>query len=535
MTSVATTVRFGVNAGKAIKVPCKAGTTADITLSGEQTIDGISCVADDRVLVKDQTDGTENGIYFVSTGTWTRSPDWNDVNDVTQGTLIAVNQGTANAITLWRVATSGVITPGTTDVSITSAGTIPGLSDLADATDVNLGDAMVATKRTESGAHAITVHDVIEAIDMDAATFYEADKTGVAESQSDVMEALTAMSTGILRIKAGTYLFGDAGSGIAITMRPGISIQGDGPGRTIIKANDNNLILFRYPNVSGSTQTFFHLSDMSLLSNTKTGVGAIDIDGNNAAVRCSDIRLDNLYISGDGVNPMTRAIRLDFCANTSIDDVFCILCTTGVETESCADTDMNMVKVQLGAGSGFYHHGLTGATAEDEGYRLTNCSTNGQGRGLLAQNVDFMKIAACSFTTCPSGPVTLQDVTQSTFSNCEYATAGDADQAGIDMDSDCDNVKIIGGTSLLNSFGVDLNGTHNIVADLTCHSNTNVDISITGTHHTVHDNHLRSTTNANSIAEQAGADWNNIHDNTVDKPIAALVGGNSVSHDNLEY
>ena len=47
--------------------------------------------------------------------------------------------------------------------------------------------------------------------------------------------------------------------------------------------------------------------------------------------------------------------------------------------------------------------------------------------------------------------------------------------AGIDMDSDCDNVKIIGGTSLLNSFGVDLNGTHNIVADLTCHSNTNVD------------------------------------------------------------
>ena len=532
MTSTTTDSHFGVNAGKAIKVPCKVASTVNLMLSGEQTIDGVACVEDDRVLAKNQTDGIENGIYVVSSETWTRAPDWDAVNDVIEGTLIGVNQGTTNGRTIWRVTTSGTITPGTTSVAIAAEITI---ADLADTTDVAKGDAMAGTRRTEANAVATTVHDVIQAMDMDVATFYEADATGVAESQAEIIAALAAMSNGRLRLKAGSYLFGDAGGSIAVTLKPGIEIYGDGPGRTIVRANDNGLVLFRYPNLSGVTQSFFHLNGMSINNNGKTGVGAIDIDGNSAAIRCSDIRLDNLYISGEEGAEMSRAVRLDFCANVSIDDVFCILCTTGIETESCTDTDMNMVKVQLGAGSGFYHHGLTGATPEDEGFRLTNCSTNGQGRGLLAQNADLMKISACSFTTCKDGPVTLQNVTQSTLSNCEYATAGLADRAGIDMDGDCSDVKFIGGTSLLNSFGVDLNGTHNIVADLTCHSNTNVDISITGSHHTVHDNHLRSTARANSLAEQAGADWNNIHDNTVARPIAALVGGNSREHDNLEY
>ena len=65
------TDRFnGLVGSAAIKLPCLAATTSNVTLSGEQSIDGVSLVEGDRVLVKNQTTGSENGIYVVSTGDW---------------------------------------------------------------------------------------------------------------------------------------------------------------------------------------------------------------------------------------------------------------------------------------------------------------------------------------------------------------------------------------------------------------------------------------------------------------------------------
>ena len=53
------------------KAPVTAATTANITLSGAQTIDTVSVVAGDTVLVKNQTNTAQNGIYNVNAGAWT--------------------------------------------------------------------------------------------------------------------------------------------------------------------------------------------------------------------------------------------------------------------------------------------------------------------------------------------------------------------------------------------------------------------------------------------------------------------------------
>ena len=53
----------GVHSGLGQKAPVRVATTANVTLSGLQTIDGVTLEADDRILVKDQTTTSENGIY----------------------------------------------------------------------------------------------------------------------------------------------------------------------------------------------------------------------------------------------------------------------------------------------------------------------------------------------------------------------------------------------------------------------------------------------------------------------------------------
>lgn len=112
--------RYSVAEGTAVKAPCRVATTLNITLSGEQTIDGIAAVQDDRVLVMNQADQTLNGIYTCSTGNWTRTRDFDGAYDIVSGTRVFVNHGTANGTTEFFVSTSDPIVIGTTLIVFTS-------------------------------------------------------------------------------------------------------------------------------------------------------------------------------------------------------------------------------------------------------------------------------------------------------------------------------------------------------------------------------------------------------------------------------
>jgi hypothetical protein len=85
----------GVAQGLDVKDSVVAATTANITLSGTQTIDGVSVVADNRVLVKNQSTGSQNGLYLCKAGSWVRTDDLASGADAA-GMFTFVEQGTTN-------------------------------------------------------------------------------------------------------------------------------------------------------------------------------------------------------------------------------------------------------------------------------------------------------------------------------------------------------------------------------------------------------------------------------------------------------
>lgn len=102
--------------GLDVKQSVRAATTANITLSGAQTIDGVAVVAGDRVLVKNQTTQSANGIYVAAAGAWARSSDM-DVWTEFPGAFTFVEEGSTQADTGWVCTVNAGGTLGTTNVT----------------------------------------------------------------------------------------------------------------------------------------------------------------------------------------------------------------------------------------------------------------------------------------------------------------------------------------------------------------------------------------------------------------------------------
>ena len=98
-------------AGLDAKDACRVATTANITLSGEQSIDGVTTTTD-RVLVKNQSTANQNGIYVSASGSWARSTDADSSAEVTSGLYTFITEGTANGSTGFVLTTDDPITVG---------------------------------------------------------------------------------------------------------------------------------------------------------------------------------------------------------------------------------------------------------------------------------------------------------------------------------------------------------------------------------------------------------------------------------------
>lgn len=116
-----------IAAGQRYRDSAVAATTTNVNLSGgaPNTLDGVTLASGDRVLVKDQTTGSQNGIYVVTTlgtganGTWTRATDADTSGELGGGTTLWVNDGVLQGDTGWTVTNNGPVIVGTTAINWT--------------------------------------------------------------------------------------------------------------------------------------------------------------------------------------------------------------------------------------------------------------------------------------------------------------------------------------------------------------------------------------------------------------------------------
>jgi len=110
--------------GLDVKNSVRVATTANGTLSSAfangQTVDGVTLATNDRILIKDQSTGSENGIYTVNaSGAPTRATDFDADSEVTGGTFFFVEEGTVNADNGFVMTNDGSVTVGTTALVFT--------------------------------------------------------------------------------------------------------------------------------------------------------------------------------------------------------------------------------------------------------------------------------------------------------------------------------------------------------------------------------------------------------------------------------
>lgn len=135
-------------AGHSWKDAVLLATTANITLSGEQTIDGV-LTSTSRVLVKNQTTNTQNGIYTTASGAWTRTSDFNTWTSI-PGSAVVVQEGSVNGDLgfLCTAAPGGTVgTSAITFVQFTTAG-----SYSADGTTLQLIGGVFSVKNGGIGS-----------------------------------------------------------------------------------------------------------------------------------------------------------------------------------------------------------------------------------------------------------------------------------------------------------------------------------------------------------------------------------------------
>jgi hypothetical protein len=199
--------------GLDVKQSVRAATTGNITLSGTQTVDGVSLIATDRVLVKSQSTASQNGIWVVAAGAWSRATDADSDAEVTSGLFTFVEEGTDNGNSGFVLTTDNPITVGTTGLTF---------AQFSGAGQITAGNGLTKSGNTiDAVGTAGRISVIADSIDIDSGYIGQNTITTLGTITTGTWDAttvaVTAGGTGVESFTDNGVVYGNGTSALDVT------------------------------------------------------------------------------------------------------------------------------------------------------------------------------------------------------------------------------------------------------------------------------------------------------------------------------
>lgn len=400
--------RFNVVPEEGIKSPVRMATDANITLSGLQTIDGISGAENDRVLVRSQTVSSENGVWVMQLTAWVRASDWDDNTDVVSGMLVTSSEGTLYEGVIWKGTFVGVFTIDTTEVVFTGA---PIVTD----TDLRYGP-IFATLTAAKASNPVSIDGALVILQAGMTVYVQGKSTAGDLGQS---QYLVAASQSVDNQKDhdaanGTVLLYQEPSADVLNMEHigGVTATAINAAVDSLDSGDDiftggkirfgtgqhamdDTIVFDNTGVS-------RLSSLSIIGSTKqgatldfatAGAGKIGIDMINPIFnRMADMAIRNATLSAVRLKSKTHDVLLDIFSHVAIDRVrLSGNGSHGLEAGEGFMTHVNQLFCSGNTGNGF------DLTDLHTSWLFSNCFADGNtGEGYRLNKMTYTVMNACA-------------------------------------------------------------------------------------------------------------------------------------------
>ena len=258
-------------AGLKTRIICRAATTGNVTLSSDlqngDSLDGITLATGDRVLVKDQSTGSQNGIYkVVASGTASRDTDFDAIGELA-GQLVIIQEGSVNAEKMFLCTTDSDASLGSDTITFT-------VVQPANVGDVTLTGTQTLTNKTLTSP---VISDILSV------------------SNGDIN--LTPNGTGKVVVKGNT--------------NPGTVVfncESNSHGQTVKSQPHSASVTNVLTLPAGGDQELVGTTATQTLTNKTLGITSLDIDGGSDIG--ADLTTSDLIIVDDGAGGTNRKAAL---------------------------------------------------------------------------------------------------------------------------------------------------------------------------------------------------------------------------------